>query len=151
MKCFSLFLYSFQRYNGDSQSRVVYISLIAYLSEVESELLLHWGYFEHNTFKLKKCLWFYDGLWNSQVLCSWLVTLQKCEQLYFWKERKWSRCHDRLFVTPWTVAYQLLHPWDFPGKSTGVGCHCLLQESFPDPGIEPGSPALEALCFWCHV
>ena len=21
------------------------------------------------------------------------------------------------------------HPWDFPGKSTGVGCHCLLQES----------------------
>ena len=21
----------------------------------------------------------------------------------------------------------LLHPWDFPGKSTGVGCHCLLQ------------------------
>ena len=20
----------------------------------------------------------------------------------------------------------LLHPWDFPGKSTGVGCHCLL-------------------------
>ena len=21
----------------------------------------------------------------------------------------------------------LLHPWDFPGKSTGVGCYCLLQ------------------------
>ena len=21
---------------------------------------------------------------------------------------------------------KLLHPWDFPGKSTGVGCHCLL-------------------------
>ena len=21
----------------------------------------------------------------------------------------------------------LLHPWDFPGKSTGVGCHCLLE------------------------
>ena len=21
----------------------------------------------------------------------------------------------------------LLHPWDSPGKSTGVGCHCLLQ------------------------
>ena len=24
---------------------------------------------------------------------------------------------------------RLLHPWDFPGKSTGVGCHCLLQYS----------------------
>ena len=22
---------------------------------------------------------------------------------------------------------RLLHPWDSPGKSTGVGCHCLLQ------------------------
>ena len=33
----------------------------------------------------------------------------------------------RLFANPWTVAYQLLHPWDFPGKGTGVGCHFLLQ------------------------
>ena len=24
---------------------------------------------------------------------------------------------------------RLLRPWEFPGKSTGVGCHCLLQSS----------------------
>ena len=24
---------------------------------------------------------------------------------------------------------RLLRPWDFPGKSTGVGCHCLLRPS----------------------
>ena len=24
---------------------------------------------------------------------------------------------------------RLLRPWDFPGKSTGVGCHCLLRNS----------------------
>ena len=24
----------------------------------------------------------------------------------------------------------LLRPWDFPGKSTGVGCHCLLGTLF---------------------
>ena len=24
---------------------------------------------------------------------------------------------------------RLLYPWDFPGKSTGVGCHCLLPTS----------------------
>ena len=23
---------------------------------------------------------------------------------------------------------RLHHPWDFPGKSTGVGCHCLLRQ-----------------------
>ena len=26
---------------------------------------------------------------------------------------------------------RLLCPWDFPGKNTGVGCHCLLQVVFP--------------------
>ena len=25
----------------------------------------------------------------------------------------------RLLATPWTAAHQALHPWDFPGKSTG--------------------------------
>ena len=25
---------------------------------------------------------------------------------------------------------RLLHPWDFPGKSTGVGCHCLLRPDY---------------------
>ena len=34
----------------------------------------------------------------------------------------------------------LLHPWDFPGTSTGVGCHCLLQEIFPTQGSNPGLP-----------
>ena len=35
--------------------------------------------------------------------------------------------HVWLFATPWTLAYQSLCPWDFPGKGTGVGCHFLLQ------------------------
>ena len=30
-----------------------------------------------------------------------------------------------LLVTPWIAAYQV--PWDFLGKSTGVGCRCLLR------------------------
>ena len=39
---------------------------------------------------------------------------------------------------------RLLCPWDFPGKNTGVGCHCLLQGIFPTQGIKPQSPALQA-------
>ena len=33
----------------------------------------------------------------------------------------------RLCVTPETAATGLPHPWDSPGKNTGVGCHSLLQ------------------------
>ena len=36
----------------------------------------------------------------------------------------------RLFVTPWTLAHQVLCPWDSPGQNTGVGCHALLQGIF---------------------
>ena len=39
---------------------------------------------------------------------------------------------------------KLLCPWDSPGKNTGVGCHFLLQGIFPDAGIEPRSPTLQA-------
>ena len=41
------------------------------------------------------------------------------------KEKLLSRV--RLLATPWTATYQAPHPWDFPGKSTGVGCHCRLR------------------------
>ena len=43
-----------------------------------------------------------------------------------WKVKVKSFSRDRLVATPWTVAHQAPHPWDFPGKSTGVACHCLL-------------------------
>ena len=32
----------------------------------------------------------------------------------------------------------LLHPWDFQGKNTGVGCHFLLQGNFLTQGLNPG-------------
>ena len=34
----------------------------------------------------------------------------------------------------------LLHPWDFPGKNTGVDCHFLLQEIFLAQGLNLGLP-----------
>ena len=47
-----------------------------------------------------------------------------------WKVKVKSLSHVRLSATPQTVAYQaLLRPWDSPGKSTGMGCHCLLWSS----------------------
>ena len=35
---------------------------------------------------------------------------------------------------------RLLHPWDSPGKNTGVGYHFLLQGTFPTQGSNPGLP-----------
>ena len=48
------------------------------------------------------------------------------------------------FMTPWTIARQLLCPWGSPGKNTGVNCYFLLQADLPNPGIKPTSPALQA-------
>ena len=42
-----------------------------------------------------------------------------------WKMKVKSLSHVQLLATPWTIA-RLLHPRDFPGKSTGVGCHFLI-------------------------
>ena len=39
---------------------------------------------------------------------------------------------------------KLLSPWDFPGNSTGVDFHFPSPGDLPDPGIEPGFPALQA-------
>ena len=44
-----------------------------------------------------------------------------------WKVKVKSLSCVRLLATPWTAAYQAPPSWDFPGKSTGVGCHCLLR------------------------
>ena len=41
---------------------------------------------------------------------------------------KWSRSVRSDSLQPHGLQpTRLLHPWDFPGKSTKVGCHCLLQ------------------------
>ena len=50
----------------------------------------------------------------------------------WWSEVKSLSC-VQIFATPWTVAYQAPRPWNFPGKSTGVGCHFLLQ--FPGGSV----------------
>ena len=52
-----------------------------------------------------------------------------------------SLSRAQLFAIPWTVVCtKLLHPWDFLGKSTGVGCRFLLQEIFPTQGSNAGLP-----------
>ena len=45
------------------------------------------------------------------------------------ESEKWKWSRSVMSVSSWPHGLQpirLLRPWDFPGKSTGVGCHCLL-------------------------
>ena len=53
------------------------------------------------------------------------------------REREKSLSRVRPFATPWTVA-RLPCSWDFPGKSTGVGCPFLLRRIFSTEGSNPG-------------
>ena len=54
-------------------------------------------------------------------------------------EVKWS--HSVVSNSLWPHGLwptRLLRPWNFPDKSTGVGCHFLLQGIFPTQGSNPG-------------
>ena len=50
----------------------------------------------------------------------------------------------RLFVTPWIVAYQAPPSMGFSRQEYWSGVPFPSPGDLPDPGIEPGSPALEA-------
>ena len=55
--------------------------------------------------------------------------------------------HVWLFASP----FQLLCPWDSPGKNTGVGCHFLLQGNLHNPGTEPTSLSSHVSCIGMQI
>ena len=50
----------------------------------------------------------------------------------------------QLFVTPWTVAYQAPHSMGFSRQEYWSGLPFPSPGDLPDPGIELGSPTLQA-------
>ena len=69
----------------------------------------------HNRKNMKKNVYNWRWRWSCSVVSDSL-----------WPYRLWP---TRLF-----------HPWDFPGKSIGVGGHFLLQRIFPTQGSNTGLP-----------
>ena len=55
---------------------------------------------------------------------------------------KWLS-HVQLFATPWTVAYQVPPSMGFSRQECWSGLPFPSPGDLPDPGIEPGSPALQ--------
>ena len=95
-----------------------------------------------------------DSLWVHPRFCKWQLSIQPLSFL-LWEGKingsqllwQWKWSHSVMSDSSLPHGLQptrLLHAWDFPGKSTGVGCHFLLQGHLPDPGFKPRSPALQA-------
>ena len=70
-----------------------------------------------------------------------LVHLASFEWVSEWVK---SLSRVRLVVTPWTVAYQASPSMGFSRQEHWSGLPFLSPGDLPDPGIEPGSLALEA-------
>ena len=64
-----------------------------------------------------------------------ITELNRSERMGIHLERESVSC---------SVMSRLFCPWHSPGKNTGVGCDACLQGDLPKPGIEPGSPTLQA-------
>ena len=64
--------------------------------------------------------------------------------IYISSKSSTSLSHVQLFVTPWTVAQQALLSMGFPRKEYWSGLPFTSPGDLPNPGLEPGSPALEA-------
>ena len=81
---------------------------------------------------------------------SWL-SVHHCQteiRRQLWRRRKGGEVKSlsrvQLFATPWTVAYQAPLSMGFSRQEYWSGLPFPSPGDLPDPGIEPGSPALEA-------
>ena len=80
-------------------------------------------------------------------------SVEKLNQLYKYTHTpNWSVCVSevkslssvRLFVIPWTIAYQPPPSMGFSRQEYWTGLPFPSPGDLPDPGIEPGSPAFQA-------
>ena len=71
-------------------------------------------------------------------------TVSKTESPRLNKVKMKLLSHVRLFVTPWTVAYQASPSMEFSRQEDWSGLPFPSPADLPDPGIKPRSPALRA-------
>ena len=80
---------------------------------------------------------------GGSILQQMLAQMMSMKFPIAWSEVK-SFSHVRLFVTPWIVAYQAPPSMGFCRQEYWSGLPFPSPVYLPDPGIEPGSPTLEA-------
>ena len=80
-----------------------------------------------------------DKLW---ILPSIYFVSQCVQQFSRMKVKVKLLSHLRLFATPWTIAYQAPLSMGFSRQEYWSGLPLPSPGDLPDPGTEPGSPAL---------
>ena len=77
------------------------------------------------------------------------VIIHKTNEIFEkWKWKVKSLSRVWLFVTPWTVAYQASPSMEFSRQEYWSGLPFPSPGDIPDPGMEPGSPALRCFTVW---
>ena len=92
-------------------------------------------------------------LWN----CSWLLRDRLGGTNVLW-DLLWARVQSRIQPVPVCMLVsdsvqpygptRLFRPWESLGKNTGLGCHALLQRTFPTQGSNPRRLLCLLHCRW---
>ena len=96
---------------------------------IQEPLRLHWELGVSRQIKFYKIV---KLLLSIVTQWKWKLVTQSC--LADWPAR---------LLCPWNPRHKNIGVGSHSGKNTGVGSH-FLRRYLPDPGIEPGSPALQA-------
>ena len=99
--------------------------------------------------------WMHVYVWLSPFTATWFyhnnvnwlypnakLKVQKIKKKKDYPENKFCCClvSKSCLTLLWPHGLQpawLLSPWNSPGKNTGIGCHLLLQETFPTQESDP--------------
>ena len=93
---------------------------------------------------LKPLKAFNDNIWVNWVICEATLYLCYLCLVYCYCYCLVAILVANYFVTPWTVTCQTPLPTSFPRQEYWSGLPFPSPGDLPNPGIEPGSPALEA-------
>ena len=87
-------------------------------------------------------LYFYFFIFCTCSAEGLLISLLVNTNIYYSEVKLLS--HVQLFATPWTVAHQAPQSMEFSRQEYWSGVPFPSPGDLPNPGIEPGSPALQA-------
>ena len=81
-----------------------------------------------------------NRIWPGRIVSSTFVLYLSLIYYFLIKVKVKSLSHVWLCDPVDCSPTRLLHPWDSPGKNTGVSCHFLLQGILPTQGSNPDLP-----------